>query len=302
MVNMSIITQLPKVNGKYRENVELAKMCWFGVGGKAEVLFIPENLEDLVHFLRNKPKTIPINVIGVGSNLLVRDGGLKGVVIRLGRGFNYTKHNSDYIVTAGAAVLDLNLALYTKQSEIAGLEFFSGIPGTIGGALAMNAGAYENDTASVLVEAMAINLESGELKAFKTEELGYCYRGKALEDSWIFVEAKFRGHSGNKEEIAYKINEIQNQRASTQPIKTKTSGSTFKNPHPHKAWQLIDKAGCRGFSIGGAQVSEMHCNFFVNKGDATSKDLESLIREVKSKVFATSGVMLEEEIKIIGDA
>ncbi|WP_039458166.1 UDP-N-acetylmuramate dehydrogenase [Candidatus Jidaibacter acanthamoebae] len=300
---MTIISELPIVKGKYREQAELAKMCWFGVGGKAEVLFIPEDLQDLELFLKNKPLGLAINIIGVGSNLLVRDGGIGGVVIRLGRGFNYIEHNTDCIITAGAAVLDLNLALYTREAAITGLEFFSGIPGTVGGALAMNAGAYGNDTASVLIEATAVNLKSGEIKTFKAEEIGYYYRGKHLSNDWIFTEAKFQGNPGEVQRIAGKIDEIQSQRSSTQPIKTKTSGSTFKNPMlGDKAWQLVDKAGCRGLRIGGAQVSEMHCNFFINMGDATAHDLESLIKEVQSRVLTICGIKLEEEIKIIGEA
>lgn len=295
---MSILERLPKVEGDYREKANLGKICWFQVGGDAEVLFKPKNTNDLANFLKNKPSDIPHTIIGVGSNLLIRDTGFKGVVIRLGREFNFIKHEN-HLVHVGAASLDVNVALYTENELIAGLEFLAGIPGTIGGALAMNAGAYGSEIKDVLVSATAVN-EKGEIREFTNSEIGYVYRGKTLGSEWIFTECKLQGCKGEKAEIKEKIEKIQNARATTQPIKSRTGGSTFKNPEGHKAWELIDKAGCRGLQIGGARVSDMHCNFFINTGDATASDLEKLIKEVQKRVLENSGIALHPEIKIIG--
>lgn len=291
-----MLARLPKVQGQYRENFDLGKLSWFNVSGIVEVLFRPANTQDLSEFLANKPKDIPVFVFGVGSNILIRDTGFKGVAIRLGREFNYINHTSETI-TAGCAMLDLNLALYAMENSIAGLEFFSGIPGTLGGALAMNAGAYGKEIKDVLISARAVS-QTGEVQDFTAEEIGFKYRGKELDSSWIFTEATLQGEVGNKEEIKKKIDEIQTQRASTQPIKSKTGGSTFKNPQGQKAWELIDKSGCRGLKIGGAMMSEMHCNFLINDGTATAKDIENLINEVKRRVASSCAVELEEEIKI----
>lgn len=296
---MSLIKRLPAVRGEFRENANLAKFCWFQVGGQAAVLYKPKDVEDLQEFMKNLGSDIPYFVFGVGSNLLIRDSGFTGVAIRLGREFNFADKLEGNIIHAGAATLDINVAEFAKESEVAGLEFFAGIPGTIGGALAMNAGAYGSETKDVLISARAVN-RSGELREFETHELCYRYRGKALEGEWIFVDAKFKGSPGKREDIAEKIEQIQAARNSTQPVRSRTGGSTFKNPEGHKAWQLIDQAGCRGLIVGGAQVSDLHCNFFINLGDATASDLLSLIETVKERVYKTSGVVLEEEIKIIG--
>lgn len=295
---MSILERLPKVEGDYREKANLGKICWFQVGGDADVLFKPKDTKDLANFLKNKPTDIPHTIIGVGSNLLIRDTGFKGVVIRLGREFNFIKHEN-YVVHVGAASLDVNVALYTETESISGLEFLAGIPGTIGGALAMNAGAYGAEIKDVLISATAVN-EKGEIKEFTNSEIGYVYRGKSLGSEWIFTECKLKGMLGERSEIKEKIERIQNARATTQPIKSRTGGSTFKNPLGHKAWELIDKAGCRGLQIGGARVSDMHCNFFINTGEATASDLEKLIKEVQKRVLEDSGVALQPEIKIIG--
>ena len=296
---MSLIDRLPKVSGKYRENADLSKMCWFGVGGLAEVLFQPLDLDDLVYFLKNKPADIPCFVFGVGSNLLIRDGGIKGVVIRLGRGFNYININNDNHIVTGAASMDVNVAMFAQQSGIGGVEFLSGIPGTIGGALAMNAGAYKKEMKDILIRAKAVNL-NGEVVDFATQELGYVYRSHSLKGFWIFVEAEVKGYLDDPDIIKEKIDAIQTQRLDTQPIRSKTCGSTFKNPPEISAWKLIDKAGCRGYSIGGAQVSQKHSNFLINTGTATAQDLENLIQEVKQKVLQTSGLELKEEIIIVG--
>jgi UDP-N-acetylmuramate dehydrogenase len=297
---MSIIDILPKIEGKYREKANVGKMCWFQTNAIAEVLFIPKDIEDLKYFLLNRPHGLNIYVMGVGSNLLIRDGGLDGVMIRLGAGFNYISHDDGNNVVAGAACLDVSLANYAAANSIAGLEFFAGIPGSIGGALAMNAGAYESDTASVLIEVKAINIKTGELKTFQNREIGYYYRGRALVEDWIFYEAKFRGKNGDKEIITQAINDIQNKRMATQPIKSKTGGSTFKNPQSHKAWKLIDECGLRGFNKGDAKFSELHCNFLINEGHAEASDIEYLIQFAKDKVKSTFNIQLEEEIKIIG--
>ncbi len=295
---MSLINRLPAVQGDYRENANLGKMCWFQVGGAADVLFKPKDVSDLCTFLANKPDDVPYFVFGVGSNILIRDSGFRGVAIRLGREFTTISH-SENIVKAGAGALDVNVALYSATVGISGVEFLSGIPGTIGGALAMNAGAYGTEVKDVLISAKAVTAK-GVLKEFSNKDFGFRYRGQNLDPSLIFVEASLKGNLGSAEAVKSKIEEIQNKRESTQPIRSKTGGSTFQNPEGHKAWQLIDAAGCRGLKIGGAQVSEMHCNFFINTGDATASDLENLIKEVKSRVLKNSGIELHEEIRFIG--
>ncbi|WPX97078.1 UDP-N-acetylmuramate dehydrogenase [Candidatus Bandiella euplotis] len=298
---MSIIDILPKIQGKYRKKANVGKMCWFQTDSIAAVLFIPKDIEDLEHFLSHKPKNTQIYIMGIGSNLLIRDGGINGVMIRLGAGFNYTKHDDQYCVTVGAACLDLNVANYAAANSIAGLEFFAGIPGSIGGALAMNAGAYGNDTAAVLIETKAINITNGTRETFQNKDIGYYYRGRHLGDEWIFYEAKLQGKKGDTSEVSRKIREIQTQRQLTQPIKSKTGGSTFKNPASHKAWQLIDQCGLRGAKQGGAKFSELHCNFLINEGGAKASDIEHLIRLAQKRVQETFGIELQSEIKIIGE-
>lgn len=295
----SLMNQLPVIRGKYRENANLAKMCWFQVGGAVDVLYLPADTEDLAQFMANLPNHIPFFIFGVGSNILISDNGFKGVAIRLGRGFNYISSEAT-MIKAGAACLDVNIAHFCCEQSIAGLEFLAGIPGTLGGALAMNAGAYSMEIKDILLEATAIGRD-GQVRKFQPEEIGYSYRGKQLDNSWIFVEALLKGREGEKVTIAEKVAQIQQQRLSTQPIKSRTGGSTFKNPEGMSAWKLIDEAGCRGLTIGGAQVSEMHCNFFINTGNATATDLENLMKDVKAKVYAKTGVRLEEEIKVIGN-
>ena len=295
----SLLSRLPHVRGGYRENVNLAKINWFNVGGNAEVVFRPEDSQDLADFLKNKPDDIKVTVLGVGSNLLVRDGGINGVVIRLGRGFTKLESDGERLI-AGAGALSFNAATYAASSNIAGLEFLSGIPGTIGGALFMNAGAYGSDVSSVIESAEIID-EAGNINTVTPTDIGYVYRGNTLPHGVIFTKGVFRGTTGNREEIEDKIKEITHSRESTQPIKSRTSGSTFKNPDGKKAWELIDEAGCRGLKMGGAQVSEKHCNFFINTGNATSEDIENLGEEVRKRVKETSGVELQWEVKIIGN-
>ncbi|MCE2992819.1 MAG: UDP-N-acetylmuramate dehydrogenase [Alphaproteobacteria bacterium] len=295
---MDVVSRLPEIRGEYRFDLALSKFCWFQIGGTAKVLYKPADAEDLSNFIRNLPSDIPYFVFGVGSNLLISDKGFNGVAIRLGRHFNYLEFGQDNRVKSGTTMLDLNLALATADHGIGGLEFFAGIPGTIGGAIAMNAGAYGKETKDVLISTKAIR-EDGEIVEISVEDMGYRYRGQSLTKRHIFLEATFQGTKEDASVVKQRIVEIQDKRAHTQPIKTKTGGSTFKNPEGYKAWQLIDKAGCRGLSIGDAQVSEMHCNFFINKGNASANDMISLINTVKDRVYRHSGVMLEEEIKII---
>lgn len=293
-----LLDKLPEVRGSYRSGAELSKVTWFQVGGPAEVVFRPADVEDLSQFLQKKPDDIPVIALGVGSNLLVRDGGIDGVVVRLGRGF--TDITFDGLnVNAGAGTLSLHVANSCADHGVDGLSFLCGIPGTVGGALAMNAGAYGNDVASVLVGAEAVDL-SGNILNLSLDDLGYVYRGNSLKEPVIFTKGVFKGQKGKVEKIKADIKNISTQREETQPIKNNTSGSTFKNPEGHKAWELIDKAGCRGLKKGGAQVSEKHCNFFINTGGATASDIEELGEEVRRRVLEDSGVELKWEVQRIG--
>lgn len=294
----SLLSRLPEVRGRYSENVLLGNVTWFRVGGPAEVVYKPEDLEDLSHFLANTPEDIPVTVIGVGSNLLVRDGGVPGVVIRLGGSFAKIDV-SGTTVCAGAAALDLNVAKMAARHCVAGLEFLSGIPGTIGGALRMNAGAYGGETKDVLVECVAVD-RKGVVHRLSPEDMGYSYRHSDIPEDWIFVEATFRGQDGERAAIEERMMEIAEARSESQPIRSRTGGSTFKNPPDRKSWQLIDDAGCRGLRVGGAMVSEQHCNFLINTGDATAADIENLGEEVRRRVKINSGVDLQWEIRRIG--
>lgn len=294
----SMINNLPKVRGSYRENFLLSKVTWLGVGGCAEILFKPADIEDLSYFLKTKSPNIPYLVLGVGSNLLVRDGGVKGVVIRLGKEFTEITHNENYL-TAGAGALDLNVSNYCLDNSLEGLEFLSGIPGVIGGALAMNAGAYGQEIANHLIKLEALD-EHGDLITIKQEDCGFQYRSSKLNKNLIFTKAYFKIKAGDKNLIAKRMEDIQQQREQSQPIRNKTGGSTFKNPQEHKAWQLIDQAGCRGLRVGDAIMSEKHCNFLINQGSATASEIEQLGEKVRKAVFNNSGIMLEWEIKIVG--
>lgn len=289
-------TILQKYN--LRQNVDLSKTNWFRVGGCAEYLFRPENTQDLSDFLRDLPIEIPVTVLGVGSNIIVRDGGIEGVVVRLGRGFTELSVVGCQL-SVGAGTLDINASLFAAKNEIAGLEFLSGIPGTIGGAVRMNAGAYGKDISQVLVEAEIVERD-GTIRKLNNAEIGFVYRNSGLPEGAIVTGAILRGEAGIMDEIADKIEEISRKREETQPIRARTGGSSFKNLQGYKAWELIDKAGCRGLTIGGAQMSEKHCNFMINTGNATATDLENLGEEVIKRVFAETGIMLEWEIKRVG--
>ena len=294
----SLIERLPAVRGRLSENAPLDKITWFRVGGPAEVLFKPADKQDLIDFLNAKPADVPVTVIGVGSNLLVRDGGLPGVVLRLGRDFAQAVAEGDQLL-CGCSCLDVNAAKSAQMAGIAGLEFLVGVPGTIGGAVRMNAGAYGKETKDVLVEAEAVDM-TGELHTLSNADLGFSYRHSELPEDWIALTARLQGDKGDPAEIAKRMQEIQSSREESQPIRSQTGGSTFKNPQGHKAWRLIDEAGCRGLTIGGAQVSEKHCNFLINTGGATAADLEALGEEVRRRVKDASGIELEWEIKRIG--
>jgi UDP-N-acetylmuramate dehydrogenase len=283
---------------RLREQVDLSKTNWFRVGGPAQYMFKPESVQDLADFMHAIPADMPVTVLGVGSNIIVRDGGIDGVVVKLGRAFAALE-TDELTIRVGGAVLDINAALYAGEHAIAGLEFLSGIPGTIGGAVRMNAGAYGSDISQVLVSAEAV-LRDGTVRTFSAEELGFVYRNSALPAGAIVTSAVLRGTEGDPHIIAAKIEEINRAREDTQPIRSRTGGSTFKNPEGHKAWELVDRAGCRGLVVGGAQVSEKHCNFLINTGDATAADLENLGNEVIRRVQAATGVTLEWEIKKIG--
>jgi UDP-N-acetylmuramate dehydrogenase len=280
-------------------NQSLAELTWFRVGGPAQVLFMPENEADLAYFLAHLPADVPVVVVGLGSNLIVRDGGVPGVVVRLGRGFNEVTVVDDHRVRAGAAVPDVKVARVAQEAGIAGLSFFRGIPGAIGGALRMNGGAYGGETKDVLVRAQAVS-RKGELVTITNDGMGYTYRHCSVPDHYIFTEALFCGRPGDPAVIAAEMDKITESREATQPIKSRTGGSTFKNPPGHKAWQLIDAAGCRGLKVGQAQVSELHCNFLINLGGATASDIETLGETVRRRVHETSGVDLDWEIKRIG--
>lgn len=293
-----LIDRLPAVRGRLSEQAPLSQVTWFRVGGPAEVMFRPADREDLLAFLAGKPEDVPVTVLGVASNVLIRDGGLPGVVVRLGRGFADIEAEAGDLL-CGAAALDINVATSAKLFGIAGLEFLSGVPGTIGGALRMNAGAYGKEIKDVLVWAEAADPEGG-VHRLGLDEMGFAYRRSALPADWIALGARLAGEPGDPELIEARIREIQRQRAESQPLKTRTGGSTFKNPPGHKAWQLIDAAGCRGLKVGGAMVSEKHCNFLINTGTATAAELEALGEEVRRRVKDDSGVDLEWEIRRLG--
>ncbi len=295
---LRLVDRLPKVRGTYRANANLGQYTWFRVGGPAEVLFRPADEADLSVFMAGKPADVPVTVVGVGSNLLVRDGGVPGVTIRLGKGFAGISHDRN-IVRAGAACLDLNVALQARDWGLSGLEFLSGIPGTIGGALRMNAGAYGREMKDVTLAAEAIDAK-GERQYTTNGALCFGYRHTGMPSDWIFVAAELKTRADDPAAIAARMAEIQGKREESQPIRTRTGGSTFANPDGAKAWELIDAAGCRGLRRGGAMVSEKHCNFLINTGDATAADLEDLGEDVRARVNAKFGVELRWEIKRIG--
>jgi UDP-N-acetylmuramate dehydrogenase len=293
-----LIDRLPRPRGRLAADAPLGPQTWFRAGGNAEVLFRPADVEDLAAFLRELPRDVPVTVLGVGSNVIVRDGGIRGVVIRLMRGFTGITVEGHELV-AGAGAPDLNVALTAREHALAGLEFLSGIPGTIGGAFPTNAGAYGGDLAQVLVSAEAVD-RTGRVFTVTPAELGLSYRHSTAPADWIFTSARLRAAPGDQLAIARRIAEIDSARAGSQP-RSRTGGSTFANPPGHKAWELIDKAGCRGLTLGGAQVSEKHTNFLINTGDATATDIEALGEEVRRRVREQSGIELHWEIRRLGE-
>ena len=292
---------MPELRGRLLANESLAPLTWFRVGGPAQVLFTPADEDDLAYFLAHLASDIPVYVVGVGSNLIVRDGGVPGVVIRLSpRGFGEARAEGD-TVTAGTAALDKRVAETAAAANIGGLEFYFGIPGSIGGALRMNAGANNAETKDVLIEATGIGRD-GTKHSFSNADMKFVYRNSGVDSSIIFTSARFRGRVASPEAIRTRMAEVQTHRETAQPIREKTGGSTFKNPPGRSAWKLIDAAGCRGLRVGGAQVSEMHCNFLINTGAASGHDIETLGETVRARVKQNSGIELQWEIKRIGIA
>ncbi len=296
---------LPQLRGRLKVNALMSEITWFRVGGPAQLLFTPQDEDDLAYFMKNRPadlpETLPITVIGLGSNLLVRDGGIPGIVIRLGRGFNQIEPLDGHKIRVGTAVPDMKLARAAAEHGVAGLSFYRGIPGSIGGALRMNAGAHGGETCDFLVEARAVDYE-GNIHTFSAKDMGHSYRHCDLPYNFVFTSAVFQGKPGEREQIEADNQEVVDYREEKQPVKERTGGSTFKNPPGASSWKLIDEAGCRGLAIGGARVSTKHCNFLINEGEASGTDIERLGETVRKRVYETSGVRLEWEIKRLGIA
>ena len=295
---MSVAT-LPQVRGKLTPDAPLAPLVWFKSGGTAEYLFEPADEEDLVSFLRDLDPQVPVMALGLGSNLIVRDGGVPGVVVRLGKPFSKIQQLDETTLRCGGGASGILVSSTARDHGIAGLEFLRGIPGTVGGFVRMNGGAYGREVSDILVSARLV-LRSGEVVEWPLEKLGYTYRHSEVPEGAVVVEATFQGVPGKPEAIAAEMDVIARTREESQPLRSRTGGSTFKNPAGHKAWVLVDAAGCRGLTIGGAQVSEKHCNFLLNLGSATSADIEALGEEVRRRVLANSGITLEWEIQRVG--
>ncbi|MEL7718603.1 UDP-N-acetylmuramate dehydrogenase [Citromicrobium bathyomarinum] len=291
--------KLPDVRGKLTQHAPLAKLVWFKAGGAADWLFEPADVDDLCAFVRDLDPSVPLLPLGLGSNLIVRDGGVPGVTIRLGKSFAKIETSGDHTLHCGAGAHGVLIASTARDNGIAGLEFLRGIPGTLGGFVRMNGGAYGRETADVLVDCDVV-LRDGSLKTLPVAELGYTYRHSELPEGAVVVAARLKGEPGDPEQIGAEMERIAQAREESQPVRTKTGGSTFKNPPGEKAWQLVDAAGCRGMMRGGAQVSEKHTNFLINTGTATSADIEQLGEDVRAKVSANSGVELEWEIQRVG--
>jgi len=292
--------RLPKVRGGFEPMADLGRMTWFRVGGPAEVLFTPADVSDLGAFLKAKPADVPVTFIGLGSNLLVRDGGVPGVVIKLGKAFN-TIEADGLTLRCGAAAVDANIATSARDASIAGFEFLTGVPGTIGGALRMNAGCYGREIQNICVSATALDV-LGNVRKLSLDDLGFSYRHCSVPEGWVFVGAELRGVKGDPEAITARIREIRAEREDSQPTQSRTGGSTFANPAEAKAWQLVDQVGGRGLVRGGAMVSEKHTNFLINTGNATSADIEGLGEELRRRVKEKTGIRLEWEIRRIGVA
>ena len=291
---------MPELRGRLAANALMADISWFRVGGPTQVLFAPADEADLAYFLKAVPKHLPLIVVGLGSNLLVRDGGFAGVVIRLGRGFGEVVIEDGHRVRVGTVVPDMKLARAAGDASIAGLAFYRGIPGSVGGALRMNAGAHGRETTDVLVSARAVD-RAGNVHVLSHADMGFTYRHCAISPDWIFTEATFQGAPGDRDAITREMEEVAAYRELNQPVRERTGGSTFKNPPGHSSWKLIDEAGCRGLRIGGAKVSELHCNFLINDQGATAEDIERLGETVRARVKAHSGIELQWEIIRLGE-
>jgi UDP-N-acetylmuramate dehydrogenase len=288
-----------EIRGKLTPNAPLAPLVWFKSGGSAQYLFEPADEEDLVSFLRDLDPQVPVMALGLGSNLIVRDGGVPGVVVRLGKAFAKIQQLDETTLRCGGGASGILVSSTARDHGIAGLEFLRGIPGTVGGFVRMNGGAYGREVSDILVSVRLV-LRSGEVVEWPLEKLGYTYRHSEIPQGSVVVSAKFQGVPGKPEAIATEMDVIARAREESQPLRSRTGGSTFKNPEGHKAWVLVDAAGCRGLTMGGAQVSEKHCNFLLNLGSATSADIEALGEEVRRRVLANSGITLEWEIQRVG--
>ena len=292
--------QLPKVKGEYKTNYELAHLTWLRVGGPAEVFFKPLDTEDLSNFLLENQRRLQVTVLGAGSNILLRDKGIKGAVIKLGKNFTNIEFIDDKHIAVGGGCLNFNLTKFCMLHSITGFEFLAGIPGTVSGGVAMNAGAYGREFKDI-ISAIEVIDSDGKILTLTPEQIGFKYRGNSLAKDLIITKAIFQTTYGNQDSIIALMNEINAKRLATQPIKERTCGSTFANPESYKAWQLIESAGLKGYRIGDAAMSELHCNFMINHGKATARDLESLGEFVRQKVLEHSGIMLQWEVKRIGE-
>ncbi len=290
---------LPKVRGKLTPGAPLAKLVWFKSGGNADWLFEPADVEDLADFLRDLDPSVPVMALGFGSNMIVRDGGVPGVVVRLGKTFAGVERIDETALRCGGGASGILVSSTARDAGIGGLEFLRSIPGTVGGFVRMNGGAYGREVKDILVDCDVV-LRNGERVTLPLDALGYTYRHSELPAGAVVISATFRGHPEAPEVVQAEMDRIAESREASQPLRTKTGGSTFKNPEGHKAWQLVDAAGCRGLTVGGAQVSEKHTNFLINTGDATSADIEALGEEVRRRVKENSGVELEWEIQRVG--
>ena len=298
---MTGVIDLPRLDGSAERDGSLADFIWFRTGGPAEWLIRPASVEDLARFLAELDPSVPVFPVGVGSNLIVRDGGVPGVVVRLPKALGHVRVESDCRVRAGGGAMGITVASKARDSRIAGLEFLRGIPGTAGGAVRMNAGAYGREVADILIEATLV-LRDGTVETWPRERFGFTYRHSGVPAGAVVVEALFEGVPGDRSAIAAEMDRIAEEREASQPLRSRTGGSTFKNPPGTRAWKLIDAAGCRGLTLGGAQVSEKHCNFLLNLGDASAADIEALGEEVRRRVKSHSGVELEWEIQRVGVA
>jgi UDP-N-acetylmuramate dehydrogenase len=296
---MSGVATKPKVRGKLTPDAPLAPLVWFKSGGAAEWLFEPADIDDLTSFLSELDPDVPVMALGLGSNLIVRDGGVAGVVVRLGKVFSKIDQLDDTSLRCGGGASGILVSSTARDAGIAGFEFLRGIPGTVGGFVRMNGGAYGREVKDILVSAR-IALRSGEVEEWPLDRLGYSYRHSALPEGAVVIEATFRGTPGDPAAIGAEMDAIARAREESQPLRSRTGGSTFKNPPGHKAWALIDAAGCRGLTLGGAQVSDKHCNFLLNLGEATSSDIEALGEEVRRRVMARCNISLEWEIQRVG--